>query len=90
MILHNVGSRRDAPMGHRVNVVIDDDAWEIVERIPKGERSRAINTALLEWAARRRRRAAAAKMDGIRPTLPVIDAETLTSWIREDRNRSLR
>ena len=77
-------------MAHRVNVVIDDEVWEIVGRIPKGERSRAVNTALLEWAVRRRRRAAAAEMDRIRPTLPAVDPETLTSWIREDRDRPSR
>ena len=77
-------------MGHRVNVVIDDDVWTILESVPKGERSRAVNAALLEWATRRRRRSAAAEMDRRRSTLPKVTSDEIVGWLREDRDRTKR
>ena len=46
-------------MRRRVNIMMDDDAWRIIEKLPRGARSRAVNTAIIEWsrAAERRRRA---------------------------------
>ena len=75
-------------MSHRINVIIEDDAWAILQKVPQGERSRTINVALREWALRRRRFDAAAEMDRLRgefETEPVTTAE-ITRWIREDRD----
>jgi len=75
-------------MSRRVNVIIEDDTWDILEKVPHGERSRTINLALREWALRRRRRDAAADMDRLRGDpgpKPVRTAE-ITRWIREDRD----
>ncbi len=33
-------------MSHRINVLIDDQLWEDLRKIPKGERSRLINDSL--------------------------------------------
>ncbi len=33
-------------MSHRINVLIDDQLWEDLRQIPKGERSRLINESL--------------------------------------------
>ncbi len=35
-------------MSHRVNVVIQDEAWDVLAKLPRGERSRAVSVAILE------------------------------------------
>jgi len=75
-------------MSRRINVIIEDDTWSILEKVPHGERSRTINTALREWALQRRRRDAAAEMDRLRSergAKPVSTAE-IARWVREDRD----
>jgi predicted CopG family antitoxin len=74
-------------VSRRINVMIADDAWGILEKIPSGERSRAINEALRIWAKQRRRRDAATEMDALRARLPNVSAAEVASWIREDRER---
>ena len=75
-------------MSHRINVIVNDDMWRFLRRIPQGERSRTINLALHEWAYKRRRLDAATEMDRFRSeqvTPPVSTAE-IVRWIREDRD----
>ena len=75
-------------MSRRINVIIEDDTWSILEKVPQGERSRTINTALREWALQRRRRDAAAEMDRLRSergAKPVSTAE-IARWVREERD----
>ena len=74
-------------MTHRINVVVQDDIWGLLQRIPQGDRSRTINLALREWADKRRRLEAIAEMDRLRKdsTMPAISTEEIVRWIREDR-----
>ena len=74
-------------MPHRVNVMVDDAAWRVLEKLPRGERSRAVNAAIVEWARHRKRRDAAARMDAMRTELPSVSTEELVGWVREDRER---
>jgi hypothetical protein len=74
-------------MSKRINVMIDEDTWGFLGRIPVGERSRAINEALRAWAARRRRSDAVREMEAQRAQVPKISTDELTRWIREDRER---
>lgn len=76
-------------MTHRINVVVQDDIWGLLQRIPQGERSRTIDLALREWARKRRRMDAAAEMDRLRKdsATPPITTEEIVRWIREDRDR---
>jgi len=74
-------------MSKRINVMIDEDTWGFLGRIPVGERSRAINEALRAWAVRRRRSDAVREMDAQRARAPKISTNELTRWIREDRER---
>ena len=70
-------------MSHRINVIVHDDMWRFLRKIPQGERSRTIN-----WAHKRRRLDAATEMDRLRSeqvTQPVTTAE-IVRWIREDRD----
>ena len=74
-------------MSKRINVMIDEDTWGFLGRIPAGERSRAINEALRSWATKRRRGDAAREMDALRAQLPKISTAELARWVREDRAR---
>lgn len=76
-------------MTHRINVVVQDDIWGLLQRIPQGERSRTIDLALREWARKRRQMDAAAEMDRLRKdsATPPITTEEIVRWIREDRDR---
>lgn len=76
-------------MTHRINVVVQDDIWGLLQRVPQGERSRTIDLALREWARKRRRLDAAVEMDRLRKdsTTPPITTEEIVRWIREDRDR---
>ena len=73
-------------MTHRVNVMLDEQAWAELEQIPKGERSRFVSEAVREAALRRSRRDAATRLSEIRTGIakPEGSAE---EWVREDRAR---
>lgn len=72
-------------MSKRINIMIDDDTWGFLSRVPAGERSRAINDALRAWVARRRRNDAVREMDALRGQLPKVSTDEVARWIREDR-----
>jgi hypothetical protein len=74
-------------MSKRINVMIDDDAWGFLSRVPAGERSRAINEALRAWVTRRRRNDAVREMETLRAQLPKVSTADVARWIREDRER---
>ena len=74
-------------MSKRINVMIDDDTWGFLARVPAGERSRAINAALRAWIARRRRKDAVREMDSLRAQIPKVRTEEVARWIREDGER---
>ena len=74
-------------MSKRINVMIDDDTWGFLGRVPAGERSRAINEALRAWVTRRRRADAIREMDALRTQLPKVSSADAARWIREDRER---
>lgn len=72
-------------MSKRINVMIDDETWRLLSRVPAGERSRAINEALRAWMVRRRRRDAAREMDALRVQMPKVGTDEVVRWVREDR-----
>lgn len=74
-------------MSRRINVMIDEDTWGFLGRVPAGERSRAVNEALRSWVARRRRKDAVHEMDALRTELPNVSTDEVARWIREDRER---
>ena len=75
-------------MSHRINVIIEDDMWRGFEKVPPGERSRTINSALRKWVLRRQRMDAAAEMDQLyeEPGARAISTEEMVRWLREDRD----
>ena len=74
-------------MPRRVNIMMDDDAWRVIEKVPRGARSRTVNAAILDWSRASARREAAARMDAARARLPPVGTDELVRWIREGRER---
>ena len=74
-------------MSRRINVMIDEDTWGFLGRVPAGERSRAINEALRAWVSRRRRKDAVREMDALRAELPKVGTDEVARWVREDREQ---
>jgi hypothetical protein len=74
-------------MSKRINIMIDEDTWGFLGRVPAGERSRAVNEALRAWVVRRRRTDAAREMDALRTQLPKVSSDEIARWIREDRGQ---
>ena len=87
MVCNGMHTEGKVGMTHRINVVVQDDMWGLLQRIPQGDRSRTIDLALREWARKRRRLDAAAEMDRLRQdsTMPTVSTEEIVRWIREDR-----
>ncbi len=73
-------------MGHRVNVVLDEDAWEALQEIERGNRSRFVSEAVKRAALERRRRCAMARLDALREGMTHPGGST-EQWVREDRER---
>ena len=88
MVCSTIHTQGKADMAHRINIVVQDDIWGLLQRIPQGDRSRTINLVLREWASKRRRLDAAAEMDRLRKsaTIPAVSTEEIVRWIREDRD----
>lgn len=74
-------------VSYRINIMVDEPAWRILEKLPRGERSKAINVAIVEWARMRKRRDAATHMDALSEELPAVTTQEVVRWIREDRER---
>jgi len=74
-------------MGRRINIMIDEDTWRILGKVPAGARSRAVNEALRAWVVHRRRSDAVTELDVLRARLPAASAAEVVQWIREDREQ---
>lgn len=74
-------------MSRRINIMMDDDTWSLLERLPRGTRSRAVNAAVRAWSGASARRNSAARMDNLRASLPAVSTDEIVRWIREDRER---
>ncbi len=76
-------------MARRVNFMIDEDSWDVLQKLPRGTRSRAVNAAIREWSGASRRRDASARMDALRARLPAVATDRIVRWIREAREQRL-
>jgi predicted CopG family antitoxin len=74
-------------MGKRINIMIDDDTWRMLGKIPAGARSRTVNDALRAWVVRRRRNDAVRELDELRTQLPVTSTAEVAQWIRDEREQ---
>jgi hypothetical protein len=73
-------------MSHRINVILDNEVWESLSQLPKGERSRLINNAIARELLRQQRQRAMEEMDRLRKT-PRLTKETAEELVRRDRER---
>jgi len=71
-------------MGHRVNVMLDEEAWEALQEIERGERSRFVSEAVKQAALERRRRRAVERLDALRAGM-THRGGSAEAWVREDR-----
>ncbi|MCY3972137.1 MAG: hypothetical protein OXG74_19565 [Acidobacteria bacterium] len=76
-------------MARRVNIMMDEDSWSVIQKLPRGARSRAVNAAIREWSGASRRQSASARMDALRERLPTVATNRIVRWIREGRERML-
>lgn len=74
-------------MARRVNIMMDEGSWDVIRKLPRGARSRAVNAAIREWSGASRRRSASARMDALRERLPAVATDRIVRWIREERER---
>lgn len=72
-------------MTHRVNVMLDDDVWQQMQKLPRGERSRLLNRAVRSYLRQQQREQAARAMDEVRESSEPLPGSA-EQWIREDRN----
>lgn len=72
-------------MSHRINVMLDDEVWESLSRLPKGERSRVINQTLQETLLRQRRKEAFARIEELRKQMDPLGMSA-EEWVRRDRD----
>jgi len=72
-------------MAHRVNFMLDDEIWDELQDIPKGERSKLVNHAVGNELQACRRKKAMQEMDRLRVEMPPVSG-TSEEWIREDRD----
>ena len=79
----------EGEMARRVNIMMDEDSWRVIRRLPRGTRSRAVNAAIREWSRTSAKRDASARMDALRARLPVVETDQIVRWIREGRERRL-
>jgi predicted CopG family antitoxin len=75
-------------VSHRVNIMVDDQVWQSLQKMPKGERSQFINLAIKERLSEMKRRIAAKKMDERRVQLkPIDESVDVLELLRQDRMR---
>ncbi len=87
IVTHSIEHTLGGSMARRVNIMMDDEAWRVIRKLPRGSRSRAVNAAIREWSGTSRRRDASARMDALRARMPAIETDRIVRWIREDRER---
>jgi hypothetical protein len=66
--------------------MLDDEVWESLSQLPKGERSRLINNAIARELLHQQRQRAMEEMDRLRKT-PRLTKETAEELVRRDRER---
>ena len=76
-------------MAQRANVMPDDDLGRVVQRLSRGTRGWAVNTAVREWAGGSKRREACARMNALRLRLPTVETDQCVRWTREGRELRL-
>lgn len=72
-------------MSHRVNILLQDDTWDMFQSIPKGKRSTVVNALLRDWSLRQKRKGAFKEIALITKTMKLVPGSA-EEWIRHDRD----
>ncbi|MCD4750040.1 MAG: hypothetical protein K8R59_11765 [Thermoanaerobaculales bacterium] len=72
-------------MAHRVNVMLDDRAWEVIRSLPRGRRSRFVSRAVVDAHVLDERRAAVERLTELRAEMPAPPASA-EEMVRELRD----
>ncbi len=72
-------------MSHRVNILLQDETWEMFQSIPKGKRSRVVNALLRDWSLTQKRKGAFKEIELITKTMEHLPGSA-EEWIRSDRD----
>ncbi len=72
-------------MAHRVNVMLDDRAWEVLRSLPRGRRSRFVSRAVVDAHVLDERRAAVERLTELRVAMPTPPASA-EEMVRELRD----
>lgn len=75
-------------MSHRINVMVEDNVWENLREIAKGERSKFINDAIRDRFLKLQREQAVEAVDKIRDTLQLktVDVDVV-DVLQQERQR---
>lgn len=72
-------------MAHRIQITLDDSIWQILQTIPKDERSQLIKQAVSDQLTRLRRQQAMEDISALRSRLKPLPG-CAEEWIREERD----
>jgi predicted CopG family antitoxin len=75
-------------MSRRINIMVEDNVWENLREIAKGERSKFINDAIRDRFLKLQRQKAVEAVDKIRNTLQLKPVEVdVVDVLRRERQR---
>ena len=72
-------------MSHRVQITLEDNLWEFLQKIPKNARSQILKKAVADELTRQHRRQIANQMDELREQLKPLPGNS-EEWLREERD----
>ena len=72
-------------MAHRVNVMLDDEAWQVIRSLPRGRRSHFISRAVVNTASMEQRHDAAECLARLRREMPAppMSSDDLVRELRD-------
>ena len=77
-------------MSRRINIMVEDNVWENLREIAKGERSKFINDAIRERFLKLQREKAIEAVDEIRNALQLKDVDLdVVEVLQQERQRDL-
>ena len=79
----------ESDMAQRANVMPDDGLGRVIERLSRGTRGRAANTAIRKWAGGSKRRVACARMNALCSRLSTVETDRFVRSTGEEREQRL-
>lgn len=73
-------------MGSRINMMIENDVFGLLKKIPTGQRSHVVNLALRDWFKSLGRKNTAKKTDRLRARLPRFENGQIVKTLKMIRS----